>query len=271
MLTQRVAEVFDEFDGRAGAARIAQVLTDRGLKTNKQAVRSAMRKQGLRAARLPLSREELTERVIAIFHTHDGRFGAERVAVELARAEVAVSEATVAKILRENGLRAKCYRGPEKPSPLRGPVRSTAHPLQRVGAFVLMALAGVDDLDRDPESLTQAEFDAAISVMRADVAATADLPNTKAPGSFWLAASYLLWPNSPMNNSGRAKAAPAQRRERIEAWRTYPTGRIGVPCSLCGSDACGWYGKADIPLGAAIHHRNTTPPGHEAKPCAQAV
>ncbi|WP_280246707.1 MULTISPECIES: hypothetical protein [Nocardia] len=151
----------------------------------------------------------------------------------------------------------------------RGPVTLTSHPLQRVGAFALMSLAGVDDPDRDPESLTSAEFEAAVAVMRANVAATAELPDSKASGAFWLSASYLLWPNSPMNWSGRAKASPQRRRELIEAWRTYPRDRIGAPCSLCGSDACGWYGKVDIPLGASVYHRNTTAPGHQGQPlCA---
>ncbi len=123
----------------------------------------------------------------------------------------------------------------------RGPVTLTSHPLQRVGAFALMALAGVDDPDRDPESLTPAKFEVAVAVMRADVAATAELPDTKASGAFWLSASYLLWPNSPMNSFGRAKASPQRRRELIPQDEQMDRSRSNVTRDLArGNSPHGW-------------------------------
>ncbi|MFF2088504.1 IS3 family transposase [Nocardia sp. NPDC058176] len=101
-----VERVFTEFDGRYGATRIAGVLTERGTPTNKQAVARVLRARGLSARRLPLPRAELNTRVVSLFFAHDCAFGAERIAVVLARQGVAVSESTVANILRANGLRA---------------------------------------------------------------------------------------------------------------------------------------------------------------------
>ncbi|MFI5781160.1 hypothetical protein [Nocardia sp. NPDC051570] len=142
-------------------------------------------------------------------------------------------------------------------------VRLTAHPLQRVGAYALLALAGVADQQRSPESLTAAEFKHACRRMTADVVATADLPDTKAPQAFWLSASYLLWPNSKMNTTNRKSLSIAERRTQIGRWRSYSATVLDVPCALCGVAACGFYGKVDVPLGASVEHRNTTVPGHE--------
>jgi len=144
----------------------------------------------------------------------------------------------------------------------------TAHPLQRVGAYALAVLAGADS----PEAMTGGQFAEAVEIMTDDCVATADLGDAKAPGAFWLKASYQLWPNSAMNHNIRAKLSREDRRSRIRAWRTYPAPEIGAPCALCGRPACGYYGKLDIPLGASTEHRNTTAPDHEGLPlCAGCV
>ncbi|WP_156370716.1 hypothetical protein [Nocardia arizonensis] len=146
-------------------------------------------------------------------------------------------------------------------------VRLTPHPLQRVGAFALASLAKVDGVQRSPQTLTVAEIDVARKVMTDDVVATARLADTKAPGSFWLSASYLFWPNSKMNPTNRKSLSVPQRREQIQRWREIPRevpeALSGVPCVLCGQAACGFYGKVDIPLAASVEHRNTTVPGHD--------
>jgi hypothetical protein len=140
----------------------------------------------------------------------------------------------------------------------RPPVVLTAHPLQRVGAFALAAIAGA----AGPEIMTAEQFDAATQIMRNDVVATADLEDSKSEGGFWLGASHLMWPNSAMNPTARKKLTKDELRERIGVWRTYPGERLHVPCALCGRAACGFYGKVDVPLGASTNHRNTTAPGH---------
>ncbi|MGW5725180.1 hypothetical protein [Nocardia beijingensis] len=142
-------------------------------------------------------------------------------------------------------------------------VRLTAHPLQRVGAYALMALADVRDRHRSPESLSLPEFNYACEQMTADVVATADLPDTKAPGAFWLAASYLFWPNSKMNPTNRKSLSTPQRQDQIRQWRQRPSAVLDVPCVLCGAAACGFYGKVDVPLAASAEHRNTVVPGHD--------
>ncbi|MGH3978169.1 MAG: hypothetical protein ACRDRZ_04070 [Pseudonocardiaceae bacterium] len=136
----------------------------------------------------------------------------------------------------------------------------TPHPLQRVGAFALAELAGVDH----PDDLRPEDFDQAVRVMTQHLLGTSDVETSQEPNGFWLGASYLFWPNSAMNPTNRKKLLPQQRRDRIAEWRSLPD-RVrwpGVPCSLCGRAACGYYGKVDVPLGASTAYRNTTPRDH---------
>jgi hypothetical protein len=141
------------------------------------------------------------------------------------------------------------------------PVALTAHPLQRAGAFALAALAG----KRDPGQMDEADLRQATDVMRDELLGTTALVDSKAPGGFWLGASYLFWPNSAMNPNSRGKRPVPERAERLRSWRTLPSSgqTAGVPCALCGRSACGFYGKVDVPLGASTAHRNTTARGHE--------
>ncbi|MGH3898029.1 MAG: hypothetical protein ACRDTA_07175 [Pseudonocardiaceae bacterium] len=137
----------------------------------------------------------------------------------------------------------------------------TPHPLQRVGAFALATLVDVDH----PDQLRPEDFDRAISVMTEHVLATAAVETAQELGGFWLGVSYLLWPNSAMNTTNRKQLLPQQRRDRMAQWRALPD-RVrwpGVPCSLCGRPACGYYGKVDVPLGASTAYRNTTPRDHD--------
>ncbi|WP_051027715.1 hypothetical protein [Nocardia higoensis] len=153
------------------------------------------------------------------------------------------------------------------PAVIGAGVRLTPHPLQRVGAFALSALAESKSSHRSPESLTDAEIRTTWDAMSADVEATASLADTKEPGAFWLSSSYLFWPNSKMNTTNRKMLTKQQRAEQIRSWRSYPDtipdGLSGVPCTLCGQPACGFYGKVDIPLAASVEHRNATVPGHD--------
>lgn len=141
------------------------------------------------------------------------------------------------------------------------PVVLTAHPLQRAGAFALASLAG----RRHPEELTEDDFQRASSAMLGDLLPTIGVEEAKAPGGFWLGASYLFWPNSPMNPTSRKKQSRSDRASNLQDWRK-PSDRemkTGVPCNLCGRDSSGFYGKVDVPLGASTLYRNTTARGHE--------
>lgn len=138
------------------------------------------------------------------------------------------------------------------------PVALTAHPLQRIGAFALAALARAGQ----PGTMTYPQFEQAVAETAADVAATAEVEDAKSEGGFWLGVSYLMWPNSAMNPTARKKLTVPERQERIRAWRTYPPSILAVPCALCGQAACGFFGKVDVPLGASTEHRNTTVAGH---------
>ncbi|MFJ2954631.1 hypothetical protein [Streptomyces sp. NPDC087270] len=101
--------------------------------------------------------------------------------------------------------------------------------------------------------------------MTSDLLRTSELAKASDPGGFWLSASYLLWPNSKINPTARGRQSPAERRAQIAAWRTSEGAlrRLGVPCAYCGREACEWFGKVDIPLGASVTYRNTTVPGHQ--------
>jgi hypothetical protein len=143
-------------------------------------------------------------------------------------------------------------------------VRLTASPLQRIGAFALAALAGVEH----PGQLTDDGLAAAAELMTSDLLATADSARAADPSAFWLRVSYFLWPNSKLNPTARGKQSPAERRQLISEWRALCdlAGGPGAPCAYCGRAACGWFGKVDIPLGASVAHRNTTAPGHDGTP-----
>jgi hypothetical protein len=141
------------------------------------------------------------------------------------------------------------------------PVVLTAHPLQRIGAFALAALARVSE----PQALQEEDLNRAVQEMESDLRATTNLQDSKAPGGFWLGSSHLLWPNSPLSHPSRGKQSQSERVQRLKEWRTLPEPgqTIGVPCALCGRPACGYYGKVDVPLGTSTNYRNTTARGHE--------
>jgi hypothetical protein len=147
------------------------------------------------------------------------------------------------------------------------PLVLTSHPLQRVGAFALAALADIEHPPH-PEMLTTDQFMAVAAEMTAQLQATASVEKAADPGGFWLSASYVLWPNACINHNSRGKHTTEKRRELIAQWRAMPaiTEWPGVPCAYCDRPACGWYGKVDIPLGASAEHRNTTAPGQQGTP-----
>lgn len=144
------------------------------------------------------------------------------------------------------------------------PVMLTAHPLQRAGAFALAALASVPR----PEAISEQDLRDIAGEMEQDLWATTTLKDSREPGGFWLAASYLFWPNSALNPTSRSKMTVADRRTRLKQWRTLPGPEetIDAPCALCGRPAAGYYGKVDVPLGASVEHRNTTARGQEGTP-----
>ena len=98
------------------------------------------------------------------------------------------------------------------------PVELTAHPLQRVGAFALAALAGV----RGPGQIDEARAAGSGRPHHDHLRATTDLEDSKGPGGFWLGTSYLFWPNSALNPTSRGKLSVKERNERLRDWRTLP-------------------------------------------------
>jgi hypothetical protein len=143
------------------------------------------------------------------------------------------------------------------------PVTLTAHhPLQRAGAFALAALARRER----PDQLSEADFQQASAAMLDDLLPTIAVEDAKVPGGFWLGVSQKFWPNSPTDTTRARKIrTPRQREDTLREWRKLPGPEtvIGVPCNLCGGDACGFYGKVDVPLGASKLYRNTTARGHD--------
>ncbi|MCL9793801.1 hypothetical protein [Frankia sp. AgKG'84/4] len=145
----------------------------------------------------------------------------------------------------------------------------TAHPLQRVGAYALAALAAKATTGeladaKSPADVLPEELAAAVSVMVRDAENAAEAGRVGV-GSFWLKASGAFFPNSPMNHRPTlGKRTRGENNARISAWRTMPDPATwpGVPCALCGRDAVAFHGKVDVPLIEAAGVHNAVPSGH---------
>ncbi len=148
----------------------------------------------------------------------------------------------------------------------------TPHPLQRVGAYALAALARPRPEDAvDVEGVDAEGFARAMEIVARN-AARAALKESKAPDGFWQKVSLSFFPNSPMNHPGRRKGKNDQGLSKsdadvmaaVRAWLSEPEGHSpGVDCVLCGRAAVGFYGKRDVALAQSEAYRNTTPRGHE--------
>ncbi|MEV1008637.1 hypothetical protein [Streptomyces sp. NPDC049881] len=145
----------------------------------------------------------------------------------------------------------------------------TSHPLQRLGAHALAALA---EAKGGPEEVDAAGFQSAMRQVIQD-AERASVRESKAPDGFWQKASLSFFPNSPMNHPGRRKGKTADGhaktdadvREAVRSWLTIPDPSRwpAVGCVLCGRDAVGFFGKRDVVLAESESYRNSTPRGHE--------
>ncbi|MGY4958569.1 hypothetical protein [Streptomyces nigrescens] len=144
----------------------------------------------------------------------------------------------------------------------------TPHPLQRVGAYALAALAG----ERDPQRLGPEGFERAVSDL-ARHSAQAAVRDSKAVDGFWQKVSLSYFPNAPMNHPGRRKGKTVDGRpktdedvrEAVRVWLRAPdeADRPSADCVLCGRAAAGFYGKRDVVLAESEAYRNTTPRGHD--------
>lgn len=145
----------------------------------------------------------------------------------------------------------------------------TAHPLQRIGAYALAALA---DRDR-PEDLSPEDFNDAVEQMDRHAIRAALLRDSKAADGFWLKSSLSLFPNSPMNHPSNGRRSDDAIRERIRSWHALadPATWPGVGCVLCGRPAVDFFGNRDVVLAESVSYRNTTPRGHAGmalcRPC----
>lgn len=144
--------------------------------------------------------------------------------------------------------------------PVEG-VALTAHPLQRIGAYALAALAGVNS----PAAISGEQLRAVTKRMTEDAVTAALVRDTKVPEGFWLKCSLSFFPNSPMNHPSNGQKSESAIGEAIARWRSKPDpGQApGVPCVLCGRPAAGFYGKVDVPLAESDLYRNSTPRGHQ--------
>ncbi|AJC55113.1 hypothetical protein [Streptomyces sp. 769] len=139
-------------------------------------------------------------------------------------------------------------------------LRDTPHPLARIGAHVIASFADVET----PAMVTSALFQEVMSRLMDAAVTAALLRDGKAENGFLLKCSHSLWPNSDMNHPFNAKRDDTTVTEKVRAWRTMPAPDTwpGAACALCGHQAVGFYGKADMMLAASVDYRNTTPRGH---------
>jgi hypothetical protein len=141
----------------------------------------------------------------------------------------------------------------------------TSHPLQRVGAYAIVALgARAGFLVADPRDIGAAAFDGVMSRMTADVVRAALVRDSKGPNGFWLKSSFSFFPNAPMNHPSNGKKTDEQITRAVQAWRRMPDPASWPPaaCVLCGRGAVGFFGKLDVALAESDSYRNTTPRGH---------
>jgi hypothetical protein len=139
-----------------------------------------------------------------------------------------------------------------------GGVVLTAHPLQRVGAYALAALAQAGS----PAVITAETLAKVVRRMADDAVEAALVRDTKRPDGFWLKCSHSFFPNAPMNHPGNGKKQDGVVEAAVLAWRSPPADRPDVPCVLCGRAAVGYFGKMDVPLAESDAYRNSTPRGH---------
>lgn len=144
----------------------------------------------------------------------------------------------------------------------------TAHPLQRIGAYAIAALADLDHPEsrepKDPEDLAPGGFDSAVEQITLHAVHAALGRDSKGANGFWLKASYSFFPNAPMNHPGNGKKTDDTVRDAILTWRRMPD-PVSWPeagCVLCGRQAVGFFGKLDVALAESEAYRNTTPRGH---------
>jgi hypothetical protein len=136
----------------------------------------------------------------------------------------------------------------------------TAHPLQRIGAYAIAALAD----DNGPQDLTPEDFDGVVEHITRHAIHAALVRDSKGANGFWLKVSYSFFPNAPMNHPGNAKKTDDAVREAIRTWRRMPEPASWpeAGCVLCGRQAVGFFGKRDVALAESEAYRNTTPRGH---------
>lgn len=137
----------------------------------------------------------------------------------------------------------------------------TAHPLQRVGAYALAALAG----SSEPGAITGDGLDQVVVEMSGHAVRAALGKNPKVAAGFWLKSSLSLFPNSPMNHPSNGRKLDEQITGGVQRWRKRPPHETwpSAPCALCGRPAVRFYGKVDVPLAESDIYRNSTPRGHE--------
>lgn len=142
------------------------------------------------------------------------------------------------------------------------------HPLQRVGAFALVALAAREDFGQfRPEDFAKAMGQVLADSLRAS------LRESKAADGFWQKVSLSFFPNAPMNHPGRRKGkGPSGEpktdkdvQDAVRSWLRIPDSGSWphAGCALCGRAAVGFYGKRDMALAESEAYRNTTPRGHD--------
>ncbi|MEU7002682.1 hypothetical protein [Nonomuraea sp. NPDC046570] len=145
----------------------------------------------------------------------------------------------------------------------------TAHPLQRIGAHAVAALAG----DLVPDELPAEDFERVVKTMTRDATRAALVRDSKTAEGFWLKVSYSVTPNSPMNHPSNGKKPDGVIKARVGEWQSASGDGASpdVDCILCGRPAIGYFGKVDVPLAESDAYRNSTPRGHEGmalcRPC----
>ena len=111
----------------------------------------------------------------------------------------------------------------------------TAHPLQRVGAFAIAALANVDH----PDQVTGEAFERVMDKVTHDAIGAALVRDTKRPDGFWLKCSMSFFPNSKMNHPSNAKKDDRGHPRGGQLWRQRPKPESWLTVALCALRSAG--------------------------------
>ncbi|SCK12573.1 hypothetical protein [Streptomyces sp. WMMB 322] len=142
------------------------------------------------------------------------------------------------------------------------PLTVTGHPLQRAGAWAVVAMAG----KQSAEEVTDSDLDAVAARVVQDVC-TAATASKDDPAYDWWKVLFALYPNSKPTHAKRPRDRAVLEAE-VAGW--FEADRQGGlerwPCTFCGASTRKTWTKSHLPMFDTNKALNTLPPGSPGWP-----